>query len=94
MRPGRYIEAVAELGCVICRRIGRGYSSAEIHHVAEGSGKRSDYAIVGLCPEHHRGALGYHGLGERKFCAMYSVPWRREYGLLIWVNEDMYGRER
>lgn len=28
-------------------------------------------------------------MGVKKFCAAYRVPWENEYGLLVWVNEDL-----
>lgn len=77
------------MGCVVCRRLGFGASPVELHHVAEGSGLRSDYAIAPLCAEHHRGKSGLHGMSARRFCAFYCVPGESEYGLLVWTNEDL-----
>jgi hypothetical protein len=85
----RHKEKVAALGCCVCRRLGHGYTAAEVHHIAEGSSKRSDFAVAPLCREHHQGSAGFHGLKERRFCALYRVPWENEYGLLVWVNEDL-----
>lgn len=79
---------VASLGCVVCRRAGTQPNGIELHHVAEGSGKRSDFAVAPLCPEHHRGASGFHGQGSRAFCSAYRVPGETEYGLLVWTAED------
>lgn len=48
----------------------------EIHHLREGMGagmRNSDYIVVCLCPEHHRGATGVHGLGRRGFEARYKL---------------------
>jgi len=78
---------VYRIGCVICRKLGYEAGPCELHHIAEGSGLRSDFAIAGLCVEHHRGVTGFHSLGTRRFCSMYRVPGESEYGLLIWVNE-------
>lgn len=80
---------VARLGCVVCRRLGFSDSPAELHHVAEGSGLRSDFAVVPLCAEHHRGKSGLHGMGTRAFVSLYRVPGESEYGLLVMVNEDL-----
>jgi hypothetical protein len=44
-----YMGRVAGLGCVICRRLGFGYVPAELHHIAEGSGLRSNFAVAPLC---------------------------------------------
>lgn len=85
----RHKLKVAALGCVVCRRLGFNTTPVELHHVAEGSGLRSDYAIAALCPEHHRGKSGLHGMSARRFCSFYRVPGESEYGLLVWVNEDL-----
>ncbi len=85
----RHVDKVAQAGCVICRQMGHGFVQPEIHHVAEGSGQRSWFGVVGLCPEHHRGGTGLHGMGTKKFCAAYRVPGETEYGLLVMANEAM-----
>lgn len=85
----RHMNLVAQAGCVICKRFEDTNSPAEVHHVAEGSGVRSDFMTVGLCPEHHRGATGLHGMGPKAFLRFYRPPGESEYGLLAWVNEDI-----
>jgi len=85
----RHMSMVAALGCVICRRLSLGTVPAQIHHVAEGSSKRSDFAVAPLCPDHHMGGAGFHKLGTERFCKLYRVPWEREEGLLVWVFEDL-----
>ena len=82
-------DLVAQVGCVICRRVHGVYTPPEIHHVAEGSGLRSDFSIAGLCDEHHTGPTGLHGMGVKKFVVMYRLPGESEYGLLVLVNEDV-----
>lgn len=67
---------VAALGCIICRRLGMGPQSAEVHHIRTGIGagrKARDDQTIPLCPAHHRGAQGLHGLGRKRF--------EREYGV-------------
>lgn len=85
----RHKDKVAALGCCVCRRLGYAASPAELHHVAEGSGLRSDFAVAPLCAEHHRGTAGLHGMSARRFCALYRLPGESEYGLLVWVFEDL-----
>lgn len=92
----RHMELVASVGCVICRRLKGHFVPAELHHVAEGSGKRSNFAIVGLCgdqyEDHHdgrdTGGAGFHRMGKQ-FLKLYRVPGEIEWGLLQWVNEDI-----
>lgn len=81
---------VAAAGCVVGnRQLGPCEGRVEVHHVAEGSGVRSDFGTAGLCESHHRGPAGLHGMGVKAFCRLYRVPGESEYGLLIWSAEDM-----
>ena len=82
-----HVDRVAAAGCIICRQLGYERTTPEIHHVAEGSGQRSWFGVAGLCPEHHCGKTGLHGMGTKRFCAAYRVPGECEYGLLVMVNQ-------
>lgn len=83
-----HMDRVAQLGCVICRRLRGHYVAAELHHVAEGSGLRSNYAVAPLCPEHHRGGSGFHTM-RKQWLKLFRIPGESEYGLLVMVNEDL-----
>ena len=67
----KYLAKVADLGCIICYRQDNAGTPAEIHHVRGiglGMGVRSGhYDAIPLCPEHHRGSTGLHGLGTKGF---------------------------
>lgn len=81
----RHMGIVASLGCVICRRDLGVRTPPEVHHVAEGSGVRSDFMTAGLCTEHHRGKSGLHGLGLKAFLMLYRLA--SEFHLLELVNK-------
>lgn len=69
----RHLERVAELGCILCKHLGRGYSPAQVHHLFDPS-QRSDWLVAPLCPACHQGPNGFHGLGgERPFRARYKL---------------------
>ena len=82
----RHMSMVASLGCVICREFYDTKTPCNVHHIAEGSGKRSDFMVAGLCPEHHTGAEGFHG-APRDFLRVYKLP--TEYHLMGLVNKFM-----
>lgn len=66
----KYLSRVAELGCAVCRRMGYEGTPAEIHHPRGGVGmgrRAPNSAAIPLCPEHHRGNTGVHGLGTKGF---------------------------
>ena len=65
-----HLSKVAALGCMVCRRMGYEGTPAEIHHPRRGTGlgqRASNYDAIPLCPEHHRGNTGIHGLGTKGF---------------------------
>jgi hypothetical protein len=70
LKEKKHMNAVAELGCAVCRRMGYPGTPAEIHHkrAGAGAGRRSSHMeVIPLCPEHHRGKTGLHGLGTKGF---------------------------
>ncbi len=71
-RARKHMGRVAALSCLICEKCGLGNTPAEVHHVFD-TAARSDFLTVPLCPIHHRGALGFHGLGERAFERKYKT---------------------
>lgn len=71
-----YLSRVAGLCCILCRRLGYGETPAEVHHqrTGTGAGKRASHKrVMPLCPEHHRGQSGLHGMGRRAFERRYEV---------------------
>ena len=66
----KHLSRVAALGCLVCRRMGYLDTPAEIHHKRAGTGagrRSSHFDAMPLCPEHHRGKTGLHGLGTKGF---------------------------
>jgi len=52
-----YMDAVAKMGCIVCRNNGDGWVPAAIHHIraAAGAGQRSPHGLViPLCGDHHQ----------------------------------------
>lgn len=88
----RHMDAVAGLGCIVCRNLGYGASIAEIHHVRMGNGmsqRASHFDVLPLCPAHHRtGGIGValHA-GQRTWEAAYGT----ESELLEQVRREIEG---
>jgi hypothetical protein len=75
-REKAWLDRVARVGCILCKTLGHGDTPAEIHHPREWAGaaqRASNWLAVPLCPEHHRGASGVHGLGTKGFYARYKM---------------------
>lgn len=71
-----HMSAQADAGCILCIYLGLGSTPSEIHHLRAGMGagqRNGNLMTIPLCPEHHRGRAGYHGMGRRAF--------EREYGV-------------
>jgi hypothetical protein len=80
---------LAKLACVVCKRFEPSGQDPSLHHIAEGSGVRSVFAMCPLCHLHHQGALGFHGMGGDAFIRIFRPPGDSEYGMLVWVIEDV-----
>lgn len=83
----RYLGRVAELGCILCRRLGYGETPAEIHHAREGEGgaqRAPNWLAIPLCCQHHRGKHGIHG--DRNALLPLKAD---EMDLLAWTIEEL-----
>jgi len=72
----RHMNRVAALGCILCDHLNLDATPAQVHHIREGQGmsqRASNFLTVGLCPEHHQGKTGLHGLGTKAFERTYGV---------------------
>lgn len=85
----KHYDKVANLGCSLCSYLGLGTTSPEIHHIRR-AGKRSNAPVIGLCPYHHRGNGGIHGMGRRAFEKVYGIT---EEELLERTIESIYAHE-
>lgn len=79
----QYIQNVRALPCVVCRLMGLAQSTpTAAHHIGD-TASRSDWLVISLCHEHHQGATGFHGLGERAFNRRYNTTELRLLGETI-----------
>lgn len=76
LKERAHMNKVASLGCLLCLRMGYEDTPCELHHRRSGTGggqRSSHYLVMGLCPEHHRGKTGFHGLGTKGFTKEYGI---------------------
>lgn len=82
-----YKERVHSCPCVICwKLLGIKQYGVHAHHAGKGS-DRDDWALVALCPEHHQGATGIHGMHRRPFHRFWKTT---DIQLLAWTNQAMH----
>ena len=85
----KYLGQVAGLGCILCTHIsGEEGTPSEIHHIRRYGAKRATSPVVPLCPEHHRGNSGIHGLGVKGFEKKWGISCEK---LLEAVNQRLGG---
>jgi hypothetical protein len=69
-----HLERVHEIPCVVCTHMGMPPKyPVHAHHLESVRDRLSDYATVSLCPDHHQGPNGVHGLSRRAFEARYKL---------------------
>jgi len=77
----RHKDRVAQLPCVVCLyKLGVETKPVHVHHVTVPA---DDFAVSPLCPEHHQGPTGVHGLHRRGFERMWKLD---EIGLVALTN--------
>jgi hypothetical protein len=70
------LNKIAELGCILCATyFGVEGTPAELHHCRRHGAKRATSDVLPLCPEHHRGNTGVHGLGVKGFERKYQTSY-------------------
>lgn len=82
-------EKLVALGCALCHHLYGDHEPGEVelHHLrAGGWGKGNYMTLTPLCPSHHRGNLGIHGLGTKGFVKYYGVT---QQELLNWALEKI-----
>jgi hypothetical protein len=80
-------NALFELGCVLCLQLGYGRTPPQLHHLRTGGWGKGDYkTLIPLCPEHHTGNTGIHGMGTKAFERHYRTT---QQELLQWALEQL-----
>ena len=81
------LNKIAELGCILCSELlGFEGTPSELHHIRRHGNVRSASPVIPLCPEHHRGNSGVHGLGHKGFASKWGIT---EEELLERVNQKL-----
>ena len=87
-----HLNAVANLGCIVCRNERLGQSPAEIHHIRNGQGmsqRASNYEVIPLCHSHHR--TGGYGIAFHAGKKVFESKYGTERELLKQVGELING---
>jgi hypothetical protein len=87
-----HLRKVAELGCIICRKMGYPDSPAEIHHIKKGvmSKRSTHFETIPLCPYHHRTSNEAYHFNSKTF----TEKWGTQEQLLEETNIMIYGTNK
>lgn len=79
-----HMDKVSQLPCAVCGAFG-----VHVHHQRTGIGmgrRATAFQTIPLCPEHHQGMTGIHGMGRKAFERHHGVT---EIELLEKTKERM-----
>ena len=84
-----HMARVVSLGCLACRQEGFEDSSAEIHHIRSGQGRKraSHQETLPLCPSHHR--TGGYGVAFHAGPKVWQQKYGSEHELLEQVRQEL-----
>lgn len=80
------MAAITGLGCVVCRRQGRGYVPGAVHHLLDGGIRIGHLATICLCdPGHHQHApRGSGEVSRHPDRTAFEARYGTELDLLSW----------
>ena len=84
----RHLQRVADLGCIVCRKVYFCKTPAEIHHIRAGQGmaqRAGHFETIPLCPPHHR--TGGYGVAIHAGRESWEEAYGTESELLEQVRE-------
>ena len=83
-----YLSKLANLGCIICKKMGFQDSPAEIHHINEGRiGKRASFnKTIPLCVIHHRQSKESYHYSPKNFTKKWGSQKELLQEVLTYVN--------
>ena len=83
----RWLDAITQLGCIVCLLFEKFYSPAEPHHLLSGGRRRGHLYSIPLCPGHHRFGLNDDRATSRDQC-------RRRFEARYGTEESLLARTR
>ena len=83
----RWLDAITQLGCIVCWIFERVFSPAEPHHLLSGGRRRGHLFTIPLCPGHHRYGLDTDQAVSRDQC-------RRRFEARYGTEESLLAKTR
>lgn len=83
----RWLDAITQLGCIVCLLFLRIFTPAEPHHLLSGGRRRGHLFSIPLCPPHHRFGMDDGRATSRDQC-------RRRFEARYGTEEDLLARTK
>lgn len=85
-----WTDAILQLGCCVCARLGFGRTPAEVHHILRGGRRIGHLDTIPLCsPGHHRNGDGGQKISRHPFRRRFEAAYGTEQELLAWTREQV-----
>lgn len=91
-KEAEHMEAVSELGCIVCLNTTGVKVPAEIHHVIGKTKPNAHFSVLPLCFEHHRKGNRFRPISRHPYKKRFEDAYGTEEELLKQVNK-MVGAE-
>ena len=78
----RWMDAVGQLGCVACKKLGVHQPEISIHHIDGRTKAGVHFKTIPLCYLHHQG-----GDGKGDFVSVH--PWKRRFEEMFGTQEEL-----
>ena len=84
----QWLDAITQLGCIVCRLFLQVFSPAEPHHLLSGGRRRGHRFTIPLCPSHHRFGMNNERATSRDQCRRrFEARYGSEESLLAKTRE-------
>jgi hypothetical protein len=80
-------DAVRQLGCIACRRMGIAGVPCDVHHILRGGRRIGELDVIGLCPTHHRSGVNDGVIVSRH-------PWRKAFERTYGTEQELLAETR
>jgi hypothetical protein len=82
-----HMDRVSQLGCIVCRKQGKGIVPCEIHHVEGKTKPDAHFKVLPLCFEHHRMGSDKEPISRHPYKARFVANYGTESDLLDLVDK-------
>ncbi len=88
----RWVDAILQIGCCVCARLGYPGTPGEVHHLLRGGRRIGHLHTILLCsPGHHRNGDGVTKISRHPTKPRFEAAYGTELELLEWTRAKVSG---